>query len=603
MPPVIGIDLGTTNSLVALMRDGAPEVIEDERGGRLVPSVISVGEKDVMLVGDLAQGRKVAAHDRTVFSVKRFMGRSYDDVADELHLLPFLVSDGGNGPVKVRLFDRDYTPQELSAFILRELKRRAEAVLGEELKQAVITVPAYFNDAQRQATKAAGFIAGLQVLRIVNEPTAAALAYGTTNRDSGVVAVYDLGGGTFDISILRIVDGVFEVLATNGDTHLGGDDLDQAVMERLLPLVAEEHRGDAEVLQAVRAAAEAVKCELSSVDEAGIRVEVEGKVDLAVTMTRAELEAAMRPILDRTLEPCRQALTDAGLGPEGIDEVLLVGGSTRIPLVRQMVADDFGKEPRSEINPDEVVALGAAVQADILAGGTRDLLLLDVTPLSLGIEGFGDVMSVLIKRNSTIPASAKEGFTTAVDNQTAVVIHVVQGERALASENRSLATFNLGVDPMAAGLPRVEVEFLIDADGILNVTARDLRTGKGQTIEVVPSHGLTDDEVLSMVEEGKRFSGQDMATRFVVEARTEVELILNAARKALVNLENLKADPERVERFRKQIEDLDGAKQAEHHLPIQMALRQFNEETRDVAALVMDSAVKDALAGKQTEDV
>jgi chaperone protein DnaK len=603
MPPVIGIDLGTTNSLVAVVRDGEPTVIEDDRGVRLVPSVLSIGEKDVMLVGDLARGRRVSAHDRTVFSVKRFMGRSYEDVKEELHLLPFLVSDGGNGPVKVRLFDRDYTPQELSAFILRELKRRAEAALGEEVKQAVITVPAYFNDAQRQATKAAGFIAGLQVLRIVNEPTAAALAYGMKNRDSGIVAVYDLGGGTFDISVLRIEDGVFNVLSTNGDTHLGGDDLDQALMERLLPDVPEAHREDPEVLQALREAAERAKCDLSSADETEIRVEVAGKTELATSLSRADLEEIMRPILERTLEPCRQALADAELEPADIDEVLLVGGSTRIPIVRTMVSDLFDREPRAEIDPDQVVALGAAVQADILAGGTKDLLLLDVTPLSLGIEGFGDVMSVLIPRNSTIPASAKEGFTTAVDNQTAVVIHVLQGERALASRNRSLARFNLPVDPMAAGLPRVEVEFLIDADGILNVTARDLRTMKGQTVEVIPSHGLTEDEVLSMVEEGKKFSGKDMATRFVVEARTEVDLILNAARKALAKGEEVGVDPERMESFRKQIEELEEAKQAEHHLPIQMALRKFNEETKDVAALVMDSAVKAALTGKKTEDV
>lgn len=599
MPPVIGIDLGTTNSLVAVMQDGAPSVIEDERGIRLVPSVISIGEKDVMLVGDLARGRTVEAHDRTVFSVKRFMGRSFDDVKDELHLLPFLVSDGGNGPVKVRLFDRDYTPQELSAFILRELKRRAEAVLGCEISQAVITVPAYFNDAQRQATKAAGFIAGLQVLRIVNEPTAASLAYGMTNRDGGTVAVYDLGGGTFDISILSIEDGVFNVLSTNGDTRLGGDDLDQAVMERFLPEVPEAYREDAEVIQALRQAAEAAKCELSSADEVEFRVQVDGKVDLATTLSRAGLEATMGPILERTMEPCRNALADAGIGLDDIDEVLLVGGSTRIPRVRTMVTELFGKSPRGEINPDEVVALGAAVQADILAGGTKDMLLLDVTPLSLGIEGFGDTMEVLIPRNSTIPASAKEGFTTAVDNQTAVIVSVKQGERALASQNRSLATFHLPVDPLSAGLARVEVEFLIDADGILNVTARDLRTMKGQTVEVTPSHGLTEDEVAAMVEEGRKFSGQDMATRFIVEARTEVDLILNAARKALAKGEEVGVDPERMASFKKQIEDLDEAKQAEHHLPIQLALREFNENTKDVAALVMDSAVKAAMKGRQ----
>jgi len=601
-PPVIGIDLGTTNSLVATMRDGRPEVLADERGVKLVPSVISVGDEDVMLVGDLARNRMVAAHDRTVFSVKRFMGRTIADVEDELHLLPFLVGDGGDGPLRVRLFDRDYTPQELSGFILRELKRRAETALGQELKPAVITVPAYFNDAQRQATKAAGFIAGLHVLRIVNEPTAAALAYGLDNRDGGVVAVYDLGGGTFDISILKISDGVFNVLSTNGDTHLGGDDLDQAVMEHLLPLLPEAVRTDPEILQAVREASERAKCDLSSSDEAVVSVDIAGKGAFTTKLTRAGLEEIMAPILDRTLDPCRSALKDAGITAADVDEVLLVGGSTRIPRVREMVTGFFDKEPRAEIDPDQVVALGAAIQGDILAGGTRDLLLLDVTPLSLGIEGFGGVMNVLIARNSTIPASVKEGFTTAVDGQTAVVVHVLQGEREIAAENRSLARFELPVDPMPAGLPRIEVEFLIDADGILNVTARDLRTGKGQTVEIIPSHGLSQDEILEMVTAGIEHGREDMAKRWLVEARTEVDIVLNASRKAVRQARDAGVDPERVDGFERQLEALAEARARDDHVEVREALKEFNETTRDLAEQIMDAAVKTALSGRKLED-
>ena len=553
------------------------------------------------LVGDLAKGRRVTAHDRTVFSVKRFMGRSLADVRSELHLLPFGVRERG-GILSIRLLDREMTPQELSALVLKELKRRAERHFGEAVRQAVITVPAYFNDAQRQATKAAGFIAGLQVQRIVNEPTAAALAYGMTDRDRGVVAVYDFGGGTFDISILKITDGVFHVLSTNGDTHLGGDDIDQALMDRLLPGVPEALRGDQQLLQALRQACERAKCELSASEEARVVVSMPGRAEIDLAITRRQLEAVMRPVIERTRGPCLAALKDAGVSPAEVDEVLLVGGSTRIPLARAVVAEVFGKEPRCEIDPDEVVALGAAVQADILAGKTKDLLLLDVTPLSLGIEGFGGIMSVLIPRNSTIPASVKESFTTAADGQTAVVVHVLQGEREMAAENRSLARFELPVTPMPAGLARVEVEFLIDADGILNVTARDLRTGRGQSIEVTPSHGLTEDEILGMVKAGIEHGIEDMAKRWLVEARTEVDIVLNSARKAVAQAREAGADPARVTRFAAQIEELAAAREGTDHVAVKSALKRFNAGTQDLAATILDAAVKTAIGGPKTPE-
>ena len=469
MSKVVGIDLGTTNSLVAYVKDGKPIVIRDSTGDALVPSIVSVAADGTVYVGREAQRRLLTDAQRTVYSVKRFMGKGVDDVKEDARMLPFRLGGGvasgspneGGGIVRIGLGEREFTPPEISAFILRELKRRAEehfAAHGDvdpEVDRAVITVPAYFNDAQRTATRDAGRIAGLDVLRIINEPTAASLAYGLDKRHSGIIAVYDFGGGTFDISILRVEDGVFQVLSTNGDTHLGGDDIDQLLMQREAPSFSGSTSED---IQRIRQAVIRAKLDLSERDETDL---------LGARFTRAEFETLIRPIIERTLGPCRQALADADLNASGIDEVVLVGGSTRIPLVRRLVAELFGRTPHSELNPDEVVAVGAAVQADILVTGNREMLLLDVTPLSLGIETMGGVTSKIILRNSTIPATGSEMFTTGVDNQTAVDVHVLQGERELIADNRSLARFKLrGIPPMPAGMPRVQVQFQIDANGI-----------------------------------------------------------------------------------------------------------------------------------------
>src|SRR5262245_47930112 len=499
MGQVVGIDLGTTNSLVAYVREGAPRVIRDSAGDALVPSVVSLGDDGTIFVGRETQRRLLTEPSRTVYSVKRFMGRGIEDVTDEAALLPFRIGGDAGGVVRIGLGEREFTPPEISAFVLRELKQRAEEHFREqgefdfEVDRAVITVPAYFNDAQRTATRDAGRLAGLEVLRIVNEPTAASLAYGLDRRDRGIIAVYDLGGGTFDISILKVEDGVCQVLATNGSTHLGGDDIDRFFVELVLREMGVDSSHPADEIQAIRKAVIAAKHDLTDADETEIRVD---GLDYRRRITRAEFEQLIRPLVERTIQPVRQALADAGLEPSEVDEAVLVGGSTRVLLVRRIVSELFGRTPHSELNPDEVVALGAAVQADILISGKRDMLLLDVTPLSLGIETMGGVVSKIILRNSTIPASGREMFTSGVDNQTAVDIHVLQGERELASDCRSLARFKLrGIPPMPAGLPRIEVRFQIDANGILSVAASELRTNIAQTIEVKPSYGLTDQEV------------------------------------------------------------------------------------------------------------
>ncbi len=539
---IIGIDLGTTNSLVAYMENDRPVVIPGEDGLNLVPSVVALDERDQIIVGNAARKYLIETPERAVYSVKRLMGRGVEDIQDELKLFPFRVADDlAPGEVlRIKLGNKTYTPPEISAFILRQLKRNAERYFGAPVTKAVITVPAYFNDAQRQATKDAGRIAGLEVLRLVNEPTAASLAYGLDKKDTATVAVYDLGGGTFDISILKLHEGIFEVIATNGDTHLGGDDIDNL----LIAIALDDIQGDlgmdvrrsGEAVQTIRKAVIDAKIALSSNDETTLDVVLPDGKHYQRKITREQYEQLIRPVVDRTVGPVRQAMKDAGLTAKQIDEAVLVGGSTRIPLVRTLVEKQFERTPHADLNPDEVVALGAAVQANILGGGseaTKEMLLLDVTPLSLGIESLGGGVVKIIHRNSTIPESATEHFTTGVEGQTNVAIHVVQGERELAKDCRSLARFDLkGIPPMPAGLPRIEVKFLLDANGILHVSAREARSGKEAEIEVQPSYGLTDEQVEGMILESFDYAEEDFQKRQVIEARNEADTMLAALDKA-----------------------------------------------------------------------
>jgi Fe-S protein assembly chaperone HscA len=620
---VVGIDLGTTNSLVAYMQGEAPVVIPGADGSNLVPSVVALdplpaeGGRPTVTVGNTARKALIETPERVIYSVKRLMGRGLEEIHDELKMFPFrLAEDVEAGEVpRIKLGELKFTPPEISAYVLRQLKRNAERFFGEPVTQAVITVPAYFNDAQRQATKDAGRMAGLDVLRLVNEPTAAALAYGLDKAHVGTIAVYDLGGGTFDISILKLKDGIFEVQSTNGDTHLGGDDIDNLLLTIALDEIHAEHGIDLRVhpsaVQAVRKAAIEAKIKLTSEASASFDIELPNGDRYQREIPRAVFELLIEPILARTAGPCKQALTDAGLTPEGVDEVVLVGGSTRIPAVRDLVDDLFhlgarGKKLHTELNPDEVVALGAAVQADILAGDsktTEEMLLLDVTPLSLGIEALGGTVARIIERNSTVPASATEYFTTGVDGQTNVAIHVVQGERELASDCRSLARFDLkGIPPMSAGLPRIEVRFLIDADGILQVTAKEQRSGKVAEIEVKPTYGLTDEQVEGMILDSFDHAEEDFGKRLLIEARNEAETILAAVDRAPQNPAWVMLSGEELAAISAARSKLEAVKLGLDASAIREATLALDQTTRRFAELMMDAAVTTAIRGKTMGD-
>jgi molecular chaperone DnaK len=613
MTRIVGIDLGTTNSLVAYIdpQTKEPQCIPGPYGSTLLPSVVSLDADGSIIVGEAARRRLLIQPERTIYSVKRLMGRGAADVQEELKLFPFRIDPSSKNVIKVQLGEKYFTPPEVSAFILRELKNWAEAFLGEKVERAVVTVPAYFNDAQRQATKDAGKIAGLEIVRLVNEPTAAALAYGLHEKQRGHVAVYDLGGGTFDISILKLIStsegDIYQVLSTNGDTHLGGDDIDNLLQGLLREGIRQEHAIDIsaepQIAQELRRALIAAKHRLSTDTSVDIRLPLPNGAVFAMQLTRDGFDEYIRPIVERTMGPVKAALADAQLAPKDIEEVVLVGGTTRTPLIRSTVEAFFGRKPHTELNPDEVVALGAAVQGNILEHGVSNMLLLDVTPLSLGIETYGGTASKIISRNSPIPASAQEQYTTGVDNQTGIDIHVLQGERELAKDCRSLARFTLKTPPAPAGLPRIEVKFLIDASGILQVAAKDLRTGEERSIEVQPSYGIADAEIERMLEDSIEYAEQDFAERQLIEARTESESILAATTKGLGTPEAAGLSAEERAKIEASVAAVRDAVAGADYKLARKRIDELNHATEHLAELLMNSAVSTALEGRKIAEV